>query len=190
MPSPQLDDPFVHAIAVVVGVARRHRFRVALIGGWALSLHGVQRTTADVDFLAEEAGAEPLHETLTESGARCERHAGGLVRYAATLGMAPLDILYARAEPERGMLERALPRLIRGPRVRVPVVEAEALIALKLRVVPPSAVERARDEADIRALLQRRAASLDLDEVRAHFRQAQREAELDRLLAERQEPRA
>jgi len=34
-------NPFTASIALVLGVARRRRFRVALIGGFALPFHGV-----------------------------------------------------------------------------------------------------------------------------------------------------
>lgn len=186
MPSSQLDDPFTHAITVVVGVARRHRFRVALIGGFALPFHGVQRATDDVDFLAEEAGAAPLHEGLTEAGARCLHRSEDAASYAATLGLAPLDFLFARRESAREMLDRALPRLLRGARVRVPVADAESVIGLKLQMLASAPAERTQDEADIRALLARRAATLDLEIVRDHFRRFDRESELDRLLAEMQ----
>jgi hypothetical protein len=175
--SSQLDDPFAHCITFVVGVAKRHRFRVALTGGFALAFHGVPRATDDVDFLVEEAGAVPLHEALTEAGARCVQRSDDAASYAATLGLAPLEIVYSRRDGAREMLDRALPRLVRGVRVRVPVVDAESVIGLKLHA-------GAQGEADIRALLARRGATLDLEVVREHFRRAGREPDLERMLAE------
>jgi len=185
--SSQLDDPFSHAITFVVGVAKRQRFRVALAGGFALAFHGVQRASDDVDFLVEEAGAAALHEALTEAGARCVHRGEEAANYAATLGLAPLAIVYARRESAREMLDRALPRLLRGVRVRVPVIDAEALIGTKLQAVADSPADRAQEEADIRALLARRGATLDLDVVRDYFRRFARESDLDRLLAEARE---
>ena len=182
--SPQLDDPFAHSITFVVGVAKRHRFRVALTGGFALAFHGVQRATDVVDFLVEETGAAPLHEALTEAGARCVHRSDDAARYAATLGLAPLDLVYARRAHAREMLDRALPRLVRGVRVRVPVVDAEALIGLKLQALDGAPAYRAQADADIRALLARRGATLDLEIVRDHFRHFGREPDLERMLAE------
>jgi hypothetical protein len=185
--SPQLDDPFVHAITFVVGVAKRQRFRVALTGGFALAFHGVQRATDDVDFLVEEAGAAPLHEALAEAGARCVHRGDDAARYAATLGLAPLAVVYARRERAREILDRALPRLLRGVRVRVPVVDAEALIGLKLQALASAPAEHPHGEADIRALLARRGAALDMEMVREYFRLAGRERDLERMLAETRE---
>jgi hypothetical protein len=182
--SSQLDDPFSHAITFVVGVAKRQRFRVALTGGFALAVHGVPRASDDVEFLVEEAGAAPLHEALTEAGARCVHRSDAAAHYGATLGLAPLAIEYAQRERAREMLDGALPRLLRGVRVRVPVIDAEAVIELKLEALAQSSADPAQDEADIRALLARRGATLNLDVVRGHFRRHGREADLERLLAE------
>ena len=180
----QLDDPFAHAITFVVGVAKRQRFRVALTGGFALAFHGVQRASDDVEFLVEEAGAAPLHEALAEAGARCVQRSDDAASYAATLGLAPLALVYARREPAREMLERALPRLLRGVRVRVPVVDAEAVIGMRLQALADAPAARADAEADIRALLARRGATLNLEIVRDYFRRFGREPELERMLAE------
>jgi hypothetical protein len=57
MPASRAANPFVRSIALVVGVGRRKRFRLALIGGFALPFHGVQRATRDVDFLADSTGS-------------------------------------------------------------------------------------------------------------------------------------
>ena len=185
--SSQLDDPFAHAITFVVGVAKRQRFRVALTGGFALAFHGVQRATDDVEFLVEEAGVAVLHEALTEAGARCVHRGDDAASYAATLGLAPLALDYARQESALEMLDRALPRLLRGVRVRVPVVDAETVIGLKLQARANAPAEREQDEADIRGLLARRGAVLNMEIVREYFRLAGREADLERMLVEARE---
>ena len=79
------------------------------------------------------------------------------------------------------MLTRAHTRSLRGARLRVPVVDAEALIGLKLQALA-NEPRRVQDEADIRALLAA-APALDLKLLRDYFRLFDREADLDRLLA-------
>jgi hypothetical protein len=80
------------------------------------------------------------------------------------------------------MLARARPRALRCAHLRVPVVDAEALIGLKLQglVNEPS---RTQDRADIEALVAARRGSLDLDRLRDYYRLFGRERELERLLA-------
>ncbi len=177
-------NPFTASIALVLGVARRKRFRVALIGGFALPFHGVQRTTGDVDFLAEASGADALHEELVAEGARCLHRSPDAANYApGTSRLSSTDFIYARRERAREMLRRARPALLRGARLRVPVVDAEGLIGLKLPALV-NAPSRTQDEADIRALLAARRGTLKLDVIRDYYRLFGRERDLERLLAE------
>jgi hypothetical protein len=176
-------DPFVASIRLVLAVARRRRFRTALIGGFALPFHGIQRTTGDVDFLVDVEGAGALHEALIVSGARCLHRSADAANYAAgTSRLAPVDFIYARRPRARAMLERASRRRLEGARIRVPVVDAEALIGLKLQAIV-NEPRRAQDAADIQALMEARRDALDVTLLRDYYRVFDREEELDRLLA-------
>src|SRR4029453_15262508 len=122
-------NPFVRSITVVVAAARRVRKRAALIGGFALPFHGVQRATGDVDFLVDAAASDAVHEALLAAGARCVHRSEDAANYAATVpALAPVDLLYARRERALQMLRRARSKPLRGAGIRVPVVDAEALI--------------------------------------------------------------
>jgi nucleotidyltransferase AbiEii toxin of type IV toxin-antitoxin system len=177
-------NPFVRSITLVLQVARRGRFHVALIGGFALPFHGVQRATGDIDFLADASGADALHHALLDAGARCLHRSIDAANYAAEKVLAPVDFIYARRERALDMLRRARPARLRGAGIRVPVVDAEALIGLKVQALVNAPARRAQDEADIRALVLARGAALNLGLVRDYFRLFGREDDLDRLLAE------
>ena len=176
-------NPFVRSLALGTDVARRNRFRVALIGGFALPFHGVQRTTGDVDFLADEAGAESLHEALTASGMRCLHRSPDAANYAAGVALAPVDFLFARRERARDMLRRAPLKPIRGARRRLPVVDAEGLIGLKLQALVNAPGRGGHDQADIAALFAARGRTLDEELLRDYYRLFDREEDLDALLA-------
>src|SRR5438445_9515892 len=75
-------NPFVRSIALVLAVARRKRFRAALIGGFALPFHGVRRSTGDVDFLVDASGSVALHDALLAAGARCLHQSADAANYA------------------------------------------------------------------------------------------------------------
>ena len=178
-------NPFTASIALVLGVARRKRFRVALIGGFALPFHGVQRATGDVDFLAEARGSPALHDALLAAGARCLHRGTDAANYArGTSRLSPVDFIFARRERALDMLRRAGNRLLRGARLRVPVVDAEALIGLKLQALVNAPTRRAQEEADIEALFAAHGGSLNADLLRDYFRLFDRERDLDRLLAD------
>jgi len=178
-------NPFLRSVTLVLGVARRRRFRVALIGGFALPFHGVQRTTGDVDFLVEALGSDMLHNALTSAGAVCLHRSADAANYGpGTSLLAPVDCVYAYRERALDMLQRARPVPLRTARVRVPVVDAEALIGLKLQALVNAPSRRARDEADIRALIAAKGGTLDIARLRDYYRLFGREEDLTRLLAE------
>jgi hypothetical protein len=155
-------NPFVRAIVLVLAVARRQRFRAALIGGFALPFHGVRRLTGDVDFLVDASGSAALHDALLAAGARCLHRSADAANYAPGRSrLCPLDFIFARRERARDMLGRARRRLLRGARLRVPVVDAEALIGLKLQALVNAPARRAREEADIEALFAAQRGSLN-----------------------------
>ena len=181
---PRSGNPFVNTIVLVLAVARRARFRVALIGGFALPFYGVQRATGDVDFLVDAGGSDALHDALLAAGARCLHRSADAANYATgSSRLAPVDFIVARRARARKMLERTRSRLLRAARLRVPVVDAEALIGLKLQALA-NQPRRTQDAADIQALFAARWKSLNVDIFRDHYRIFDREHDLDRLLAE------
>jgi hypothetical protein len=181
---PHPRNPFVRSIALVLAVARRNRFPVALIGGVALTFHGVRRATGDVDFLVEATGATAVHDALLAAGARCLHRSEDAANYApGTSRLAPVDLVYARRKRAQDMLRRARLEALRGARLRVPVVDAEALIGLKLQALVNAPSRRTRDEADIEALFAAKGTSLNADLLRDYYRLFDREQELERLLA-------
>jgi len=178
-------NPFVRSIVLVLAVARRKRFRVALIGGFALPFHGVQRATGDVDFLADANGSAALHEALLAAGARCLHRSADAANYASGASqLSPVDFIFARRERALDMLHRAGNRLLRSAGIRVPVADAEALIGLKLQALVNAPSRRAREEADIQALFAAYGGSLNVDLLRSYFRLFDRERDLKRLLAD------
>ena len=182
MPPPDIEDPFIATIRLVLSVARRTGRRVALIGGFALPFHGVHRGTGDVDFLVEARAATALHDALLAAGARCLHRSDDAANYGSgTAHLAPVDFLFARRSRARAMLSRARSRLLRGARLRVPVVDAEALIGLKLQALANDP-RRLQDEADIQALFRETPGSLDVALLRDYFRLFEREDDLERWL--------
>ena len=176
---------FLQSIRLVLDAAASGQFRVALIGGFALAFYGVQRATGDVDFLADGIGSDALHSVLLEGGAVCLHRSEDAANYGpGTSELSPVDFIYARRERALAMLARAKGKRVGGEALKVPVVDAEALIGLKLQGIVNEPSRRHQDEADIRALLKARVDQLDEQVLRDYYRVFEREWELDELLAE------
>jgi hypothetical protein len=153
----------------------------ALIGGVALAAHGVQRATADIDFLVDGARVDELHALMTELGYRPIHRGAHAVNYVSDhLERGRVDFLLAHRAYARRILERARP--VRAGRIELRVVDAADLIGLKVQASNNDPARRRGDVADIERLL-RSAHGLDLARVREYFRIFDREQELDLLLA-------
>lgn len=149
----------------------------ALIGGLALVAHQVVRATQDVDFLVDAEDAEALHAALLEHGYHCIHRSEDAANYVRE--SERLDILFAHRPRARRLLAgAAVAQTGAGP---VPVVSVEGLVALKLQGFVNDPL-RTQDLEDIRALLRRHSASVDINELREYFALFDRENLLDELL--------
>ena len=119
----------------------------ALIGGCAMRVYGLERTTKDVDFVVKEQAHAALLASL--SGVVQPLAIGG---YSWSLPEGVVDLINRRREL-RGLYEEALDTSYRigmtvmAQDVEVHVVSLEHLIAMKL------AAGRSQDEADLVYLL-------------------------------------
>jgi hypothetical protein len=176
---------FLASIELVLDSARRGKYRVALIGGFALPFYGVMRATDDVDFLVEDEGREILHGELSEAGFRCLHRSEDAASYDPPgRELSPLDFIYARRPPSLAMLERAKLQPARGRRMQIPVVDVEGLIGLKAQAIANDPSRRRRDEDDIVRLLERHFESLDMSLLRSYFTIFDQHEEFETLVDE------
>ena len=152
----------------------------AVIGGLALSAHGVIRDTSDIDLLAPAARAGEIDSIAVKLGYRCLHRSADAVNYARS--DERLDLLLASRPTAVKLLAAAIPRAtLYGA---MPVVSAEGIIGFKLQAWVNDR-RRGQDVEDIRKLLSANRDVLDLREIREYFRLFDREALLDQWLADR-----
>lgn len=177
--------------------------RWAVVGGLAVGVRAVPRTTADVDVsvsVADDAEAEALVHRLVSGGyevlAVLEQNASGRLATArlrppGTTGREVVtDLLFASCGIEPEVCAAAEPIEI-FPGFVVPVATIAHLMAMK--TLSRDRKRRARDYGDFYALLDR-ASDVDLDsarealrliEARGYHRGRQLVEEFDELITER-----
>ena len=163
-----------------------HGCRWAVIGGVALGLHGVPRSTVDIDILVDGVFAPTLDELLGDLGYRLEYRWEESSHFAPTRPeRCPLDVLHAKRPHSLAMLTRAHRVPVEEGGLAVPVVELEDLIGLKVQALVNDPERRRGETVDIRALLEAAAArgtSVDLVRVREYFALFSEERELEELM--------
>ena len=136
----------------------------ALIGGLAVVAHQVVRATKDVDFLLEAEAADKVHDALLNLDYQCLYRSEDAANYVRAA--EGLDLLYAHRPLARRLLAQASER--ETPLGRMRIISVEGLVGFKLQGLVNDST-RTRDLDDIRALLKRHRATLDMDELREYF---------------------
>jgi predicted nucleotidyltransferase len=125
----------------------------ALIGAGALAVHGVARSTRDLDLLVLDRPclAPAYWEPLERAGIRVVIREGGLddplagvVRLARD-GSSPIDVIVAQARWQQRVIDDAMATVVEG--AEVPVATRVDLILLKLYAGGP------QDAWDVQQLL-------------------------------------
>jgi hypothetical protein len=125
-------------LARVTTVLRERHIPFALVGAAALAVHGVSRSTRDLDLLAVArqcldpttwSALEAEGLTVTVRAGDATDPLGGVVRFAGA-GSSPVDLVVGRSPWQVGVIERAASAAIEG--VTVPVARPADLVLLKL----------------------------------------------------------
>lgn len=135
------------------------KIRYALIGGLAMALRGVQRTTLDADFILLADDLNKSHAILQGLGYERAFHSENVSHYIAQkTEMGRIDILHAFRSATLGMLVRA-ERIPFLPDCSIPVVHTEDLIGLKIQAAFNDPTRATGDWSDIHRLIENAASS-------------------------------
>ncbi len=146
------------------------RIRYATIGGFALGVLGVPRTTMDLDFLVHRDDLDSLHALLAELGYDRAIRSENVSHYRhRDVAWGGVDILHAFRPHSIAMLDRASERhLLNGTRV-IRVAAPEDVIGLKIQAMTNDPRREAQEIADIESLARRHGRSLDWARLEEYY---------------------
>ncbi|MCC5841227.1 MAG: nucleotidyltransferase [Opitutales bacterium] len=145
---------FLRVIGNVCGALDLARVRYALIGGFAMALRGVQRSTVDLDFILMLEDLDVADAIFRKAGyERVFRNENVSHYQSSDLELGRLYILHAFRGPTLSMLDRA-DRIAVDEGVALPVVQVEDIIGLKVQAGVNDPRRRDRDWSDIRQIVE------------------------------------
>ncbi len=145
---------FLSVIQSVCGELDRADIRYALIGGFAMALRGIQRATADLDFIILMQDLDRCHTILTKHGYRRNFHSDNVSHYISDDAQwGRIDILHAFRSPSLSMLKRA-DRVELTSDISIPVVQIEDIVGLKIQALVNDPSRATGDWSDIRLLIE------------------------------------
>ncbi len=144
---------FPRVIREVVAPLESAGISYALIGGFAMALHGLLRATMDLDFLVMLEDLPAADALLAAKGYQRVFRSENVSHYESPdLQWGRIAILHAFRGPSLGMLKRAL-RIEVMPGVSVRVARVEDLVGLKVQALKNDPRRADADWADIRLLV-------------------------------------
>lgn len=132
----------------------------ALIGGFALAVHGINRATADIDFLADGKKEGVIISSLQKAGFKLLNQTPDVLQFQ---GIGNLDIILANRPFTQKMLEMAQ----KSDRLPVRVLAPEDIIGLKIQAYKNDPNRELQDKADIQALISK-FSSLDWKRIKIY----------------------
>jgi hypothetical protein len=144
--------------------------RYALMGGFALGLHGVARSTVDIDFLIHRDDLSKIQAIMSELGYKCVYKSENVSQYISLLKVfGEVDFIHAFREISLKMLERVEEKKAFNETISVKVLKPEDIIGFKVQAIANDESRKAFDLGDIESLMALHKESLNWDTVEEYF---------------------
>ncbi len=133
---------------------KEHNVQSALMGGFALGLWGVGRTTVDLDFLVNRDDMESVDMIMKEFGYECRYRSENVSQYISPLKVfGEVDFLHAFRKASLKMIKNADEKEVFDGLLKVKVLRPEDIIGLKLQAIKNNPSRQQKDVEDIESLL-------------------------------------
>lgn len=161
---------FKATLAALIEVFEKEKIRYAVIGGFALGVLGVPRTTVDLDFLIEKDDLEKISRIMKSHSYDCVYQSENVSQYVSPVKIfGEVDFLHAFRAISRKMLERAKEVDIFEGKAKIKVLLPEDIIGLKVQSLANNPKRINKEYADIEALMDYHKESLDWQVVEEYF---------------------
>jgi len=145
---------FLKVIETVTSQLDTEGVRYSLIGGFAMALRGVQRSTIDLDFILMLEDLEKADDIFQKCGYTRAFRSENVSHYISDeLELGRIDILHAFRGPTLGMIEQS-DRIEVANGYTLPVVKIEGIIGLKVQALVNDPKRATSDWSDIRIMLE------------------------------------
>ena len=155
--------PLKEIFKAVSGMFERENTDYAVIGAFALYAYGYVRATKDIDFVTRIEFQKSAVHYLESLGFKTIHCSEAFSNHVHPIGEIRVDLMYLEKDTADTIFSRTEKRvLFEG--MKIPVVSAEHLIAMKLFAAKHNERRRLKDLADIKEIT----ATVDIDKKKLH----------------------
>jgi len=156
---------FKMTLLLVINEMNDQKVDYGLIGGFALGLYGVDRSTSDLDFIINVKDIDKIKKIFFKNGYELLFYSDNVLQFVSPIkDFGEIDVLIAKREVGFNMLKNSIKKSILGNSVDIKILQPEDLIGLKLQAIKNDKEREAIDKSDIKFLIKN--ISLDVDKIR------------------------
>ena len=145
-----------------------NNIRYGLIGGFALILLGVPRTTVDLDFLVHKCDLEKLNRIMGKIGYKLVFQSENVSQYVSDRSsLGEVDFLHAFRNYEIKMLKHSQPMKFND--LSIMVLKPEDIIGLKVQAMVNDIARKNKELADIESILEKCKEQINWRNIKEYF---------------------
>jgi len=162
---------FKKTLELLLNDFSKNNIRYGLIGGFALGLWGINRTTIDLDFLIHRDDLDKLTEIMKLYEYECVYKTENVSQYVSTIKIfGEIDFIYTRGKISIKMLERAIEMDIFGGKMKIKVLKPEDIIGLKIQALVNNPKREANEYYDIELLINHFKKDIEWNIIEEYFK--------------------
>ncbi|MBP7552203.1 MAG: hypothetical protein KA885_02160 [Spirochaetes bacterium] len=174
---------FKQTLLLVINEMNNQKVDYGLIGGFALGLYGVDRSTSDLDFMINFKDIDKIKEILLENGFELLFFSDNVLQFVSPIkDFGEIDIIVAKREVSINMLKSAIEKNILGNSVSVKILLPEDIIGLKLQAIKNDSSRESIDRSDIKYLLEN--ILLDINKIKNYAKILNMSDYFDKIFSE------
>ncbi len=161
---------FEKIIKVLIEKFKHTEVRYGLIGGFAMGILGIPKTTVDLDILIYKEDFEKVDKIMKELGYNCQYISENVAQYISSLKpFGEIDYIFAFRETSRNMIQRAIEKCIFNGKYKIKVLQPEDIIGLKLQAMANDEERENKELLDIESLMTQYKENLDWKLIEEYF---------------------
>ena len=174
---------FKQTLLLVLNELNGNDIDYGLIGGFALGLYGIDRATADIDFLINIKDIDKIRETLSKLGYELLYNSENVLQFVSPIkDFGEIDIIIARREVSINMLKNTIKKNILDESIVIKILSPEDIIGLKLQAIKNDKERESIDRGDIIFLM--RNIIVDIEKIKKYAGLLDMKEYINKILSE------
>lgn len=161
---------FKKTLELLLNDFSKNDIRYGLIGGFALGLWGINRTTIDLDFLIHRDDIDKVDKIMKLYEYECFYRTENVSQYISSIKIfGEIDFIHSFRKISLKMLERAIEMKIFEGELKIKVLKPEDIIGLKIQAAVNDPQRALQEYFDIESLMNHFKTELNWEMIEEYF---------------------